>query len=84
MTVMVLKIGDNKNLKYFILIKKSYLNFRTSNEVEAYARGTPWWDLLIDDVIIFVMWLMYILQTSNHFCWCQHNPINLNKYDTSN
>ena len=41
MTVIVLKIGDNRNLKYFILIKKSYPNFHTSYEVEPYARGTP-------------------------------------------
>ena len=84
MTVAVLKIGDNRNLKYLILIKKSFLNFHTLYEVETYARGAPWWELLIDDVIIFFMWLIYILQTRNHFCWRQHNPKKLKKYDTSN
>ena len=27
--------------------------------------------MLIDDDITFVMWPMCIIQTRNHFCWCQ-------------
>ena len=49
------------------------LNFHKWYELETFTYDTPWQKKLIDDVIIFVMWPLRILQTRMHFCWNQQN-----------
>ena len=49
---------------YYIALNWFYVWY----EAETYTRGTPWQQLLINDVKTLVTWPVCILLTRNHFC----------------
>lgn len=48
-----------------------YLQFLIWYDIETFTNKTPWQDMTKKVVMSFIIYVVYILKTKDHFCWFQ-------------
>ena len=48
-----------------------YLRFLVWYDIETSSNETPWQEMTKHAAVNVVIYVVYILKTKDHFCWCQ-------------